>query len=124
MKIGLVLVSVFAAAVSAPTCAQNPAADYPKRPIRIIVGFPPDGATDILARILAGHLAPSWGQQVVVDNRGGATGTVAAAIAAKATPDGYTLMMVPSGPFTISVSTYQKVPYDAVKDFAPLSLLA
>jgi len=68
--------------------AQGAAANYPQRPIRILVGFPPGGATDILARILAGHLAPSWGQQVVVDNRGGATGTLAASIAAKATPDG------------------------------------
>ena len=106
------------------TLAQGTAADYPQRPIRVLVGFPPGGATDILARILAGHLAPSWGQQVVVDNRGGATGTLAASIAAKATPDGYTLMMVPSGPFTISVSTYEKLPYDAVKDFAAISLLA
>lgn len=106
------------------TLAQGTAADYPTRPIRVLVGFPPGGATDILARILAGHLASSWGQQVVVDNRGGAGGTLAASIAAKATPDGYTLMMVPSGPFTISVSTYEKLPYDAVKDFAAISLLA
>jgi tripartite-type tricarboxylate transporter receptor subunit TctC len=106
------------------TLAQGTAADYPQRPIRVLVGFPPGGATDILARIMAGHLAPSWGQQVVVDNRGGAAGTLAASIAAKATPDGYTLMMVPSGPFTISVSTYEKLPYDAVKDFAAISLLA
>jgi len=106
------------------TLAQGTAADYPQRPIRVLVGFPPGGATDILARILAGHLASSWGQQVVVDNRGGAGGTLAASIAAKATPDGYTLMMVPSGPFTISVSTYEKLPYDAVKDFAAISLLA
>ena len=106
------------------TLAQGTAAAYPQRPIRVLVGFPPGGATDILARILAAHLAPSWGQQVVVDNRGGATGTLAASIAAKATPDGYTLMMVPSGPFTISVSTYEKLPYDAVKDFAAISLLA
>jgi len=118
------LVLAGAGIITTNTFAQGTAADYPQRPIRILVGFPPGGATDILARILAGHLAPSWGQQVVVDNRGGATGTVAASIAAKATPDGYTLMMVPSGPFTISVSTYEKLPYDAVKDFAAISLLA
>ncbi len=104
--------------------AQGAAADYPQRPIRILVGFPPGGATDILARILATHLATSWGQQVVIDNRGAAAGTFAASIVAKATPDGYTLMMVPSGPFTISVSTYSNLPYDAVRDFAALSLLA
>ena len=106
------------------TLAQGTAANYPQRPIRILVGFPPGGATDILARILAAHLTTSWGQQVVIDNRGAAAGTFAANIAAKATPDGYTLMMVPSGPFTISVSTYEKLPYDAVKDFAGISLLA
>jgi tripartite-type tricarboxylate transporter receptor subunit TctC len=106
------------------TLAQGTAADYPQRPIRILVGFPPGGATDILARILAAHLTTSWGQQVVIDNRGAAAGTFAASIAAKATPDGYTLMMVPSGPFTISVSTYEKLPYDAVRDFAAISLLA
>ena len=118
------LVLAGAGITATQTLAQGTAADYPQRPIRVLVGFPPGGATDILARIMAGHLAPSWGQQVVVDNRGGAAGTLAASIAAKATPDGYTLMMVPSGPFTISVSTYEKLPYDAVKDFAAISLLA
>lgn len=118
------LVLAGAGITTSNTLAQGTAADYPQRPIRVLVGFPPGGATDILARILAGHLASSWGQQVVVDNRGGAGGTLAASIAAKATPDGYTLMMVPSGPFTISVSTYEKLPYDAVKDFAAISLLA
>jgi len=103
---------------------QDPAAGYPQRPIRVIVGFPPGGATDVLARILATHLATSWGQQVIIDNRGGATGTVGAAIAARSNPDGYTLMMVPSGPYTISASTYENLPYDAVKDFAGISLLA
>ena len=100
------------------------AANYPERPIRMLVGFPPGGATDILARILALHMPDSIGQPLVVDNRGGATGTVAAAIAAKAPPDGYTIMMVPSGPYTISASTYAKLPYDAVRDFAGVSLLA
>ena len=126
MKKTMIAAMVFASAgiTTAHTLAQGTAADYPQRPIRILVGFPPGGATDILARILAAHLAPAWGQQVVVDNRGGAGGTVGASMAAKATPDGYTLMMVPSGPFTISVSTYEKLPYDAVKDFAAISLLA
>ena len=97
--------------------------NYPERPIRLVVGFPPGGATDILARILQQHMPESIGQPVVVDNRGGATGTVAAAIVAKALPDGYTIMMVPSGPFTISASTYANLPYDAVRDFTGVSLL-
>ena len=65
-------------------------ANYPERPIRLVVGFPPGGATDILARILSQYMPESIGQPVVVDNRGGATGTIAAAIVAKAPPDGYT----------------------------------
>jgi tripartite-type tricarboxylate transporter receptor subunit TctC len=99
-------------------------AKFPERPIRLVVGFPPGGATDILARILSQHMADSIGQPVVVDNRGGASGTIAAAMVAKAPPDGYTIMMVPSGPFTISVSTYGNLPYDAVRDFTGVSLLA
>ena len=104
--------------------AQNTTAAYPQRPIRVVVGFPPGGATDILARILSGHLASSWGQSVVVDNRGGAGGTIAADMVAKASPDGYTLMMVPSGPFTVSASTYENLPYDTATGFAAISLLA
>ena len=100
------------------------AGNYPERPIRLVVGFPPGGATDILARILAQYLPEAIGQQVVVDNRGGASGTIAAALVAKSAPDGYTIMMVPSGPFTISVSTYSNLPYDAVRDFTGVSLLA
>ena len=97
---------------------------YPDRPIRLVVGFPPGGATDILARILSQHMPGSIGQPVVIDNRGGATGTIAAAIVAKAPPDGYTIMMVPSGPYTISASVYSNLPYDAVRDFTGISLLA
>jgi tripartite-type tricarboxylate transporter receptor subunit TctC len=96
---------------------------YPERPIRLVVGFPPGGATDILARILQQHMPESIGQPVVVDNRGGASGTIAAALVAKASPDGYTIMMVPSGPYTISASTYATLPYDAVRDFTGVSLL-
>jgi len=105
--------------------AQGGAApNYPQRPIRLVVGFPPGGATDILARILAQHMGDSIGQTVVVDNRGGASGTIAAAMVAKASADGYTLMMVPSGPYTISPSVYGNLPYDAVRDFTGVSLLA
>lgn len=109
--------------VSNQAIAQGVVA-YPQRPIRVVVAFPPGGATDILARILSGHLASSWGQPVVVDNRGGAGGTVGSDLAAKAAPDGYTLMMVPSGPFTISASTYENLPFDTATGFASISLLA
>jgi tripartite-type tricarboxylate transporter receptor subunit TctC len=110
--------------IAAPHAQGASAPSYPDRPIRLVVGFPPGGATDILARILQQHMPESIGQPVVVDNRGGASGTIAAAMVAKAAPDGYTIMMVPSGPFTISVSTYGNLTYDAVRDFTGVSLLA
>jgi tripartite-type tricarboxylate transporter receptor subunit TctC len=103
--------------------AQGDAGKFPERPIRLVVGFPPGGATDIFARILAQHMPESIGQPVVVDNRGGASGTIAAAMVAKAPPDGYTIMMVPSGPYTIGANTYSNLPYDAVRDFTGVSLL-
>jgi tripartite-type tricarboxylate transporter receptor subunit TctC len=120
--VAVMLASVGVAAQRAH--AQGSAGNYPERPIRLVVGFPPGGATDIFARILAQHMPESIGQSVVVDNRGGASGTIAAAMVAKAPPDGYTIMMVPSGPYTISASTYQNLPYDAVRDFTGVSLLA
>jgi tripartite-type tricarboxylate transporter receptor subunit TctC len=115
-------IAVFAA--TSAHAQERGAANYPSKPVRIVVGFPPGGATDILARILSAHMANSWGQPVVVDNRGGAGGTLAADMVSKATPDGYTLMMVPSGPFTVSASTYEKLPYDTATGFAAISLLA
>jgi tripartite-type tricarboxylate transporter receptor subunit TctC len=119
-----VIVSAVGVAAQNAYAQGGAAASYPDRPIRLLVGFPPGGATDILSRILAQHMGDSIGQTVVVDNRGGATGTIAAAIAAKSPADGYTIMMVPSGPYTISPSVYSKLPYDAVKDFTGVSLLA
>ena len=104
--------------------AHAQGSNYPDRPIRLVVGFPPGGATDILARILSQHMPESIGQPVVVDNRGGASGTIAAAMVAKGPADGYTIMMVPSGPYTISASTYTNLSYDAVRDFQGVSLLA
>ena len=122
----LVAILVAASTVAAPHArAQSGGAGaYPERPIRLVVGFPPGGATDILARILSQHMPESIGQPVVVDNRSGASGTIASAMVAKAPPDGYTIMMAPSGPYTISASTYANLPYDAVRDFTGVSLLA
>jgi tripartite-type tricarboxylate transporter receptor subunit TctC len=117
------LVAVLLAGLGIAAQQAHAQSNYPQRPIRLVVGFPPGGATDILARILQQHMPESIGQPVVVDNRGGASGTIAAAMVAKAAPDGYTIMMVPSGPYTISASAYTKLPYDAVKDFTGVSLL-
>ena len=98
------------------------AESYPSGPLRVIVPFPPGGGTDILARSIAQKLNESWSQPVVVDNRGGANGTIGAAIAATATPNGHTLLMVPSG-FAVNPSVY-KLPFDALKDLAPVTQLA
>ncbi|HTD89039.1 MAG TPA: tripartite tricarboxylate transporter substrate binding protein [Burkholderiales bacterium] len=95
--------------------AQN----YPLRPVRMVVGFPPGGAADILGRIAAQQLTERLGQQVVVDNRGGAGGLVATEIAARGSPDGYTLLFT-SIPHVINPHLYKKVHYDAIKDFAPI----
>src|SRR6185295_4840583 len=89
---------------------------YPDRPVRLIVGFPPGGAADILGRITAQQFSEALGQQFVVDNRGGAGGLIATEIAAKALPDGYTLLFT-SIPHVINPHLYKKVAYDAVKDF-------
>ena len=118
-----VLVLGFVGAVAEQAHAQSSASRYPERPIRLVVGFAPGGATDIMARLLSQYMPESIGQPVVVDNRAGASGTIAAAMVAKAPPDGYTLMLVPSGPYTISASAYTNLPYDAVRDFTGISLL-
>ena len=117
-------VFILSAVVWSELTTTAAAAEYPIKPIRVVVGFPPGGATDIFARMLSAHLTQAWGQTVVVDNRGGAGGTIAADMVSKAAPDGYTLMMVPSGPFTVSASTYENLPYDTATGFAAISLLA
>jgi len=96
---------------------------YPSGPLRLIVPFPPGGGTDTVARSLAQKLNEAWNQPVVVENRGGANGTIGAAIAAKAAPDGQTMLMVPSG-FAANPSIYKKLPFDAIRDFAPVTQLA
>ena len=91
---------------------------YPIRPIRIIAPYAPGGTTDILSRILGVQLTQSLGQQVVVDNRSGGGGTIGSDIVAKGNPDGYTLLVTPSGSHTANPSLYRKLPYDTVRDFA------
>lgn len=96
---------------------------YPNGAIRWIVPFPPGGGTDILARTLGQKLTESWGVPVIIDNRGGANGTIGAAAAAKSPPDGQTLLIVPSG-FAVNPSIYKSLPFDSTKDLAPVSQLA
>ena len=97
---------------------------YPNKAIKIIVPFPPGGGTDIGTRIIAQKLSEAWGQPVLVENRGGAAGIVGTEATAKSAPDGYTIMMGNIGTHAINVSLYKKLPYDPVKDFAPISHVA
>jgi tripartite-type tricarboxylate transporter receptor subunit TctC len=99
------------------------AADYPERPVTIVVGFPPGGASDILSRILTDKLGSLLGEPFIVDNRPGAGGNVAASIVAHATPDGYTLLLGNNSILATNASLYKKVDFDPEKDFAPISLV-
>jgi tripartite-type tricarboxylate transporter receptor subunit TctC len=96
---------------------------YPNRPIRMLVGFPPGGSTDLAARVLATRLSQSLGQQVVVENRAGASGNIASEAVARAAPDGYTLMMAATS-FAAAPAFLDKLPWDPVRDFTPVSLVA
>ncbi len=96
---------------------------YPTKPIRIIVQFTPGTSTDILARVVAQKMGEDWGQQVIVDNRPGAGAVIGTEMGAKATPDGYTLTMAVSSAFGINPTLYSKLPYDAIRDFAPIANL-
>ena len=100
------------------------AQSWPTKPIRIVLGFPPGGATDILSRDFAAKLAEELKQQVIIENKPGAGGTIGADIAAKAPADGYTLTIGTSSNHAIAVSLYKKLPYDPIKDFAPITMLA
>jgi tripartite-type tricarboxylate transporter receptor subunit TctC len=97
---------------------------YPTKPIRLVVAFPAGGSTDIIARLVAQRLGERLGQQVIVDNRGGAGGTIGTEIAARAAPDGHTLTMGTTSTHVIAPAAYAKVSYDPVKDFSPITLVA
>ena len=105
-------------------CALAHAQGYPNRPVRMVVGFPPGGGTDVVARIIAPGLSENLGQPVVIENRPGATGTVAAAMVAKSPADGYTIMMGHVSVNAIAPSLFPDLPYDVQKDFAPVTLAA
>ena len=97
--------------------------DFPTRPVTLVVPFPAGGSTDLVARLVASKMTDALGQQVIVDNKGGAGGSIGSAAVAKADPDGYTILMGTVATHALNPALYKKLPYDAVKDFAPISLL-
>ena len=115
---------LLAAALLLAAGAAAQAQAYPSRPIHLLVGLAPGGGTDIIARLVAAKMGEGLGQQVLVENRVGSGGLIAAETAAKATPDGYTLLFGAISYSAIFASLYKKLPYDPVKDFAPISLVA
>ena len=126
---GRVLMSIFratgwaAALAMAPVFVATAAAQtYPAKPIRIVVPYPPGGGTDIVARTLAQLMTPAMGQQVVVENRGGAGGNIGMDAVAKSPPDGYTLVFAITAQLAVNPSLFPKLPYDLIRDYAPITL--
>ena len=117
------LLAVALAVAAHPALTRAADAGYPQRPVRIVIGFTPGGGPDITARTIAAKLSERWRQQVIVDNRPGAGGTIAAQIVASANPDGHTLLSV-SNAHAVAPAIYAKLPYDTLKDFAGITLTA
>ena len=115
---------MFLAAVLALHAAAAAAQAYPSKPIRLMVPFPPGGSTDIVARIVAQRIGAQLGQALVIENRGGAGGTLGTAVVARAPADGYTLTVASTSTHVVAPSVYTKLEYDPVKDFAPIGLMA
>ena len=111
-------------ALTAASAGAAPANDYPQRPIRLVVPVPPGGAADFTARLVGGRLAEALGQNIVVENRGGAAGVIATEFVSQATPDGYTFLLSSSTTHGISPVLYKKLPYDAMKDFTHIALVS
>jgi tripartite-type tricarboxylate transporter receptor subunit TctC len=112
--------TAFAAVLAAATVF---AADYPVKAVRIVTPFPPGGSVDLVARLLSADLGKAWGQQVIVDNRSGASGNIGTELAKNAAPDGYTLL-VNTLPFVTNQFVYRTMPYDPLSDFAPISVVS
>ena len=114
----------FALLLSTTGQAQDdPAKNFPNKPVRIIVGYSAGGGNDIVARVVSAKMAEGLGQPVIIENKPGAQSIVAAEYVAKAAPDGYTILMGPSGPMTMNPATYSSLPYSPVRDFVPVSMI-
>jgi tripartite-type tricarboxylate transporter receptor subunit TctC len=120
MKLTGPLLGLLAAVVFAPPALAQ---DYPTKPVRIVVGYSAGGGNDIIVRVLAPHLQDGLKQPVVIENRPGAQGIIANEMVAKSPPDGYTLLMGPSGPMTMNPGIYAKLPYDSLRDYAPITMI-
>lgn len=116
------LASLAVAMTTSHAAAQQ--TQYPTRPVRILVAYPPGGGVDLAARVIGQKFTESFGQQMIIDNRGGGGGNISMELAARAAPDGHTLIMTGAGPTTINVSLYSKIPFDPIRDFAPVALVA
>lgn len=113
-----------AALVLAAAAAVHAQSDYPSRPVRMVIGFPPGQATDVLGRAIGHKLQESWGQQFFAENKPGAAGIIGTQVAMAAPADGYTLLVTSSGPMAVNPGLYSKLPYDPLKDFVPVAGLA
>jgi len=114
-----ILTIAILALLAGPAAGQ----DFPNKPIRILVGYAAGGGNDIIVRVMTNELSKGLGQPVIVENKPGAQSIIAAEFVAKSAPDGYTLLMGPSGPMTINPATYSKLPYSPTRDFAPISMI-
>lgn len=121
MSLRALSLALFAFALAAPAAQAQ---TYPNKPIRLVVPFPPAGATDIISRVVAQKLSEALGQSIVVDNKPGAGGAIGTDIAAKAAPDGYTILIATSSTHSVGPALSSKLPYDTVKDFIPIVHLA
>src|SRR4051812_15116817 len=124
MRLACAVLSAALAASGAALAQNAPAQSYPSKPIRFVIPFPPGGPADIFGRTIGQQLSDRWNQQVVIDNRAGAGGNIGADIVAKSPPDGYTILMGFVGTHAINQSLYRTMPYDNVKDFEPVGLIA
>jgi tripartite-type tricarboxylate transporter receptor subunit TctC len=121
---GLIRTILVGAALALPSAVAAQTDNYPSRPIRVVVAFTAGGTTDIIARLVGKKLTDAWGPAVIIDNRPGAGGNLGSNVVAKAAPDGYTLLIGSVGPLAINATLYPDMPYDHLKDFVPICLVA
>lgn len=123
-RLGIVSLLGFLTTALTSVNAAAQQTQYPARAVRILVAYPPGGGVDLAARVIGQKFTEAFGQQMIIDNRGGGGGNISMELAAQAAPDGYTLIMTGAGPTAINVSLYSKIPFDPIRDYAPVALVA